>query len=95
MVTQWRYPSHIGTIPNQGPITSTTSPNLTIHLQFFQLRRKKKQHFNGGKIMKYVQTPPKYRITVEPTANHIHCETTGNVLGYRDLVNKDAPVWKK
>ena len=32
-------------------------------------------------------------ITVEPLANHINCETTGEILGYRDLVNMDAPVW--
>ena len=32
---------------------------------------------------------------MEPMANHIHCETTGKILGYRDPVKKDAPVWKK
>ena len=26
-------------------------------------------------------------------ANHIHCETTGKKLTYRDLVKKDALVW--
>ena len=37
----------------------------------------------------------KYAITVEPMANHIHCETIVKILGYRDLVKKDAPAWKK
>ena len=23
-----------------------------------------------------------------PTAHHIHCDTTGNVLGYKDLIKK-------
>ena len=36
----------------------------------------------------------KYTITVEPVAHHITCETTGKILGYRDLVKMDAPVWK-
>ena len=27
--------------------------------------------------------------TVEPIANHINYKTTGNILGYRDLVNMD------
>ena len=26
--------------------------------------------------------------------NHIHCETTGNFVGYIDLVKMDEPVWK-
>ena len=38
--------------------------------------------------------PKKYTITVEPLAHHVHCETTGKVLGYRDLVKMDALVWK-
>ena len=25
--------------------------------------------------------------------DHIHCETTGMFLGYRDLLNMDEPVW--
>ena len=29
--------------------------------------------------------PKKYTITVETLAHHIHCETTGKILGYRDL----------
>ena len=37
--------------------------------------------------------PPKNTITVEPLAKKINCETTGKILGYRDLVNMDAPVW--
>ena len=37
--------------------------------------------------------PQKDTITVEPLANHINCETTGKILGYRDLVNMDAPIW--
>ena len=28
-------------------------------------------------------------------ANHINCETTGKILGYRDLVKMDTPVWEK
>ena len=36
--------------------------------------------------------PPKYTITVEPTAHHITYETTGKILGYRYLVKMDAPV---
>ena len=38
--------------------------------------------------------PKIYTITVEQIANHINCETTGKILGYRDLVKVDAPVWK-
>ena len=34
-------------------------------------------------------------IKVEPLAHHINCETTGIILGYRDSVKMDAPVWKK
>ena len=30
---------------------------------------------------------------MEPLANKINCETTGKILGYRDLVKIDAPVW--
>ena len=37
----------------------------------------------------------KYAIAVEPTAKHIHCETTGKILGYRDLVKMYEPVLKK
>ena len=37
--------------------------------------------------------PKKYTITVEPVAHHINCETTGRILGYRDLDKMDAPVW--
>ena len=25
--------------------------------------------------------------------NHIKCETTGEIMGYRDLVNMDEPLW--
>ena len=31
---------------------------------------------------------------MEPVSHHITCETTGKILGYRDLVKMDAPVWK-
>ena len=37
--------------------------------------------------------PKKYTITVEPVAHHITCETTGKILGYRDLVKSDPLVW--
>ena len=30
---------------------------------------------------------------MEPVPHHITCETTGKILGYRDLVKIDAPVW--
>ena len=30
---------------------------------------------------------------MEPVANHITSENTGNILQYRDLVKKDPPVW--
>ena len=29
---------------------------------------------------------------MEPVAHHITCETTGKILGYRDLVKRDPPV---
>ena len=32
---------------------------------------------------------------MKPTENKTQCETTENVLGYRDLLKKDAPLWKK
>ena len=38
--------------------------------------------------------PKKDTITVEPLEHHINCETTGKILGYRDLVKMYAPVWK-
>ena len=37
--------------------------------------------------------PKKYTITVEPLANHINCETNGEIIGYRYLVKMNAPVW--
>ena len=37
--------------------------------------------------------PQKDATTVEPLANHITCETTGKILGYRDLVKRDSTVW--
>ena len=44
----------------------------------------------------YVHIDPKrYATTVEPLANHIHCDTTGKSWGYRDTLKKDAPVWPK
>ena len=29
---------------------------------------------------------------MEPLEHHIHCETAGKIIGYRDSVNMDAPV---
>ena len=43
--------------------------------------------------LKFSHRPPKYTIIVEPTENHIHSETTGNVLVYRDLVKIDETIW--
>ena len=37
--------------------------------------------------------PKKYTITVKPIAHHINCKTTGKIVGYRDLVKMDSPVW--
>ena len=37
--------------------------------------------------------PRKYTITVEPIANRINCKTTRKILGYRNQVRIDAPVW--
>ena len=37
--------------------------------------------------------PKKDTISVEPVAHHIACETTARILGYRDLVKIDSPVW--
>ena len=36
---------------------------------------------------------PKDTITVDSLANHINCENTRKILGYRDPINMDAPVW--
>ena len=30
---------------------------------------------------------------MEQVKHHITCETNGQILGYRDLVKMDAPVW--
>ena len=30
---------------------------------------------------------------MEAISNHVTCKTTGEILGYRDLVKMDAPVW--
>ena len=38
--------------------------------------------------------PKKDTITAELVSHHITCETNGQILGYRDLVKMDAPVWK-
>ena len=38
--------------------------------------------------------PQKDTITMEPVAQQNTCETTGKILGYRDLVKRDPPVWK-
>ena len=37
--------------------------------------------------------PKELTMKVEPMPNQINCETTGTILGYRDLVNMDEPVW--
>ena len=42
----------------------------------------------------YKTEPQKDTITVEPVAHHITCETNGKILGYRDSVKRDPPVWK-
>ena len=39
-------------------------------------------------------SPKVYTITLEIVAHHITCETTTMILGYRDLVKIDSPVWK-
>ena len=39
--------------------------------------------------------PQKYKIAVELTENHIHCETTGKVLLYRDLIKKRRTSMEK
>ena len=36
--------------------------------------------------------PQNNTITVEPVAHHITCETTGEILGYIDLVKMNPPV---
>ena len=33
------------------------------------------------------------KTTAEPIGNHINYKTTGKILGYRYLVNMDAPLW--
>ena len=33
-------------------------------------------------------------IKLEPTANHVHCETTGKFWVYGYLIKKDTQVWK-
>ena len=37
--------------------------------------------------------PKKVTITMEPLVNYINCNDTGKILGYRDLVKRDAQVW--
>ena len=37
--------------------------------------------------------PKKDTVTVELAAHHITCETNEKILGYRDLVKRDPPVW--
>ena len=36
-----------------------------------------------------------YTITVESMENQIHCDTTGNVMGYKDLLKIDEQAWTK
>ena len=38
--------------------------------------------------------PKKDTVTVEPVAHHITCETTGKIQEYKDIVERDPPVWK-
>ena len=40
-------------------------------------------HIGSDYISKY---PKKDAFTLDPVAHHITCETTGKILGYRDLV---------
>ena len=37
--------------------------------------------------------PKKDTIKVEPVSQQINCETTGKILGYRDVVKIDLSVW--
>ena len=41
----------------------------------------------------YKTEPKRDTIKVEPVAHHITCETTWKILGYKDLVKMDPPVW--
>ena len=93
MEPHWRDLAHTGKRTDQGPITYTMSPHLTIHLQFFQQRGKHKQHLTYEKIMAYKKTPKKYN-HCGTNINQIHFEKTGNFLLHRDLFKKDTPVWK-
>ena len=51
------------------------------------------KHHRGSEYHSHIE-PQKDTITVEPTENHIHCETTRNIWGYKGPVKMDEPVWK-
>ena len=65
-----RYNTRLRT-QNIRPITTFNNT-----LVVFPMEKKKTKHHQGADYYIRVYTI-KYAITVEPTANHIHCETTG------------------
>ena len=67
--------------------TFRTAPNI------FKVGAAEKMTKHIGKEYLAHIDPRKDRITVEPLANYINFKTTGKILGYRDLVKMDAPVW--
>ena len=63
-------------------------------LTFTAWRGQKIKFSPNGKTMTDMQTPKLKKTTVEPTVKSVHCETTGKVLGYKEKIKIDAPVWK-
>ena len=69
--------------------TFKTAPNM------FKLDASKKitTHIGTGYLARI--DPKKDTPTVEPLANNINYKITWKILGYRDLVQIDASVWKR
>ena len=68
----------------------TTSKN-TPKMFKIDMKNTAKTHI-GSDYISHID-PQEYTITVEPLEHHINCEIIGKILGYRDLVKMDAPLW--
>ena len=81
--------------------TTRSGTNKVNHVTTFQTAPNMFKRDAAEKITTHIGTDyldhidlGKDKITVEPLANHIDCKNIGKILGYRDLVKMNAPVWK-
>ena len=81
-------------IPGQEPIESTMWQHSKLHPICLKRTRQKEKTNKGTEYLARIDTK-KDKTTVESIVNHTNCETTGKIVGYRDMVKMDALVWKK